>query len=899
MNIKKGLVISVIVVALLILGGLYYSSTITGNVAYDGLPTSCSPKTVSGVTYQGVHNTLTDANEGVLCWNAQLYECGDISGLNSPDFLTNSSGQVMGSYKCFSTTAVKRWLPSSSCVFNLTTTTKNYAHNNTFGYDSNSADLRFYCLNGQEYECGWDKTVPSTATELASGATVGNYQCFNSSGVSRYFNSSTSCIRYLGGNIWFGDSNNVGLKFVSINGNPTGSEYQLTSAAGTFEAGRTACKNLGIGWDIVKIGSADENNYIANTYGASVSTTGMWVGGNDSITEGTWKWSDGSTFWTGTSCQAGMYCNWASGEPNNYNNGEDCLHFYTGTSIGKWNDMPCTTSYKALCEKESVSNVNNSYLCYNNNWYRCGTDTTGFSQTTTDNQIIGGSFKCNSGQWSSVGSYNTPNVYNENLSNCTCGSACQPFSVDVNKLSTNSVQFEISTKYNLINGSSVTETSTISSVTGQTKFLANVSVNLNCNNKNTLVQSVDVSAKVSGSSDSPATRRVNVNYPSSCSHDCTSGGTLSCSLDSTAVLICGQNDNDQCLDTYFKEPCEGSTGICYNGACVAPNSNSCTPAGFNCTSLTVLPLNSTNRSSGSIQCSLPSQTCISCATNFTWNGTNCLRNNPTCVANNGTCSSVAPTNGLTANASLTCALGNEACYVCGNGNHYYNGSCISNSCSGVVPTGSNVANGSSSILEGASQNWTYSPLPINLGACQWSCNAGFIINETTNNTCKAGKFDCYTAGGACYNGTSLPNSSINMSLYGSCTNPTDSCLACNATGNLTVNSVREFVSCEPIVAPKVCAPNKCLYQDLCVKSPFRSPDGKYCNDTLGSFMLQKEDGQSCTSNYECIHNFCSSEKKCVNLNEEFKKNSGFLKELLCFFKTGFHYNDATWRACLN
>jgi hypothetical protein len=79
-----------------------------------------------------------------------------------------------------------------------------------------------------------------------------------------------------------------------------------------------------------------------------------WMGGYDAVTEGTWKWADGpdrnTTFWTGTSTGSapGSFTpSWASGEPNNFNNEDYLVKYFSSTAsrggsagVGNWNDFP-------------------------------------------------------------------------------------------------------------------------------------------------------------------------------------------------------------------------------------------------------------------------------------------------------------------------------------------------------------------------------------------------------------------------------------------------------------------------------------------------------------------------------------------------------------------------------
>ena len=68
----------------------------------------------------------------------------------------------------------------------------------------------------------------------------------------------------------------------------------------------------------------------------------MWIGANDTGTEGTWRWINNTTFWTGTASTGGSvggaYNNWAAGQPDNALftvSGED---YAQRLPNGTWND---------------------------------------------------------------------------------------------------------------------------------------------------------------------------------------------------------------------------------------------------------------------------------------------------------------------------------------------------------------------------------------------------------------------------------------------------------------------------------------------------------------------------------------------------------------------------------
>ena len=122
----------------------------------------------------------------------------------------------------------------------------------------------------------------------------------------------------------------------------TGSFYQYVSGAvdiaSAYAAAESATLN-GITGHVVNITSAAENTYVNTLTGS----TAIWVSANDETNEGVWQWrggaEDGATFYLGNlggTTLGGFYTNWAGGEPNDYNSGEDYTQMQGG---GTWNDF--------------------------------------------------------------------------------------------------------------------------------------------------------------------------------------------------------------------------------------------------------------------------------------------------------------------------------------------------------------------------------------------------------------------------------------------------------------------------------------------------------------------------------------------------------------------------------
>jgi len=79
-----------------------------------------------------------------------------------------------------------------------------------------------------------------------------------------------------------------------------------------------------------------------------------WIGGNDLVEEGVWKWTD-CTPWEAEF--------WARGEPNNYNNNQDCLalvlrHDGYPQFNRQWDDDSCIKETDFLCSKKICSSDN-------------------------------------------------------------------------------------------------------------------------------------------------------------------------------------------------------------------------------------------------------------------------------------------------------------------------------------------------------------------------------------------------------------------------------------------------------------------------------------------------------------------------------------------------------------
>ena len=116
-----------------------------------------------------------------------------------------------------------------------------------------------------------------------------------------------------------------------------GYDYFLSNHATTWYAAVHACRRMGM--RLARIDSLEEHNWVFQTFGQGKP----WIGLNDRRREGHFVNSDG--------CPK-PFIKWASGQPDNHRNGEDCVQL--STKLGM-NDNRCTRRLRFLCKKSDAS----------------------------------------------------------------------------------------------------------------------------------------------------------------------------------------------------------------------------------------------------------------------------------------------------------------------------------------------------------------------------------------------------------------------------------------------------------------------------------------------------------------------------------------------------------------
>ena len=104
-------------------------------------------------------------------------------------------------------------------------------------------------------------------------------------------------------------------------GSLNGSEYYCSTSVASWPQAKLICESKG-GY-LASIGSAEENNYLANI----LTLQSAWIGLSDRYSEGNFEWTSG---------EALNYTNWLQGQPNNYNNNQDYVEMLHD---GRWNDQ--------------------------------------------------------------------------------------------------------------------------------------------------------------------------------------------------------------------------------------------------------------------------------------------------------------------------------------------------------------------------------------------------------------------------------------------------------------------------------------------------------------------------------------------------------------------------------
>ena len=119
-----------------------------------------------------------------------------------------------------------------------------------------------------------------------------------------------------------------------------GHGYWFCTDARTQPDAAATCGSVGA--TLAQVDDMAENDFLDANIAGSVNP---WIGGDDAMAEGTWRWPDGTVFYQGGSSV--LYTRWEAGEPND-SSGEDCIQMYYES--GNWNDSQCGNTAGYWCE---------------------------------------------------------------------------------------------------------------------------------------------------------------------------------------------------------------------------------------------------------------------------------------------------------------------------------------------------------------------------------------------------------------------------------------------------------------------------------------------------------------------------------------------------------------------
>jgi hypothetical protein len=131
-----------------------------------------------------------------------------------------------------------------------------------------------------------------------------------------------------------------------------GHAYKFCGAGRGFVAAHDDCAAQGM--RLIRVDDEAENQWAFATKVAK-GFPGVWIGASDMATEGDWRWSDDTPFWTGKAGVAGsgsvdaLFNAWQTSPAQPDQNGEeDCAGF--SYSNDRWADLVCTDHNAYICE---------------------------------------------------------------------------------------------------------------------------------------------------------------------------------------------------------------------------------------------------------------------------------------------------------------------------------------------------------------------------------------------------------------------------------------------------------------------------------------------------------------------------------------------------------------------
>lgn len=115
-------------------------------------------------------------------------------------------------------------------------------------------------------------------------------------------------------------------------------ELCFSAEPADWETAHANCKSNG--GRLLTLPTQEQDMALHKAVGPKLGLPSIWIGYNDLIQEGNWRWASTSRYVPDT---------WKSGEPNDFRDDEDCAQWFP--EDGQMNDLSCSAKLPFVCER--------------------------------------------------------------------------------------------------------------------------------------------------------------------------------------------------------------------------------------------------------------------------------------------------------------------------------------------------------------------------------------------------------------------------------------------------------------------------------------------------------------------------------------------------------------------
>lgn len=131
-----------------------------------------------------------------------------------------------------------------------------------------------------------------------------------------------------------------------------GKTYRVYGELLSWDQAQEAASNAG--FRMLRLESEREDQFVNDWLMAESSEKHYWFGASDAASEGSWVWGrDLAPFFSVGAEPTGVFVAWASGEPNNSGDGENCGVIKPSPERG-WYDRPCREMHQVVLEADAT-----------------------------------------------------------------------------------------------------------------------------------------------------------------------------------------------------------------------------------------------------------------------------------------------------------------------------------------------------------------------------------------------------------------------------------------------------------------------------------------------------------------------------------------------------------------